>query len=133
MIIVPEMIGSIIGVYNGKTFNQVEIKVSNLWHIITFRYYTDVVEKWKLKCSKCIICNMPIKSDSLSLLLKSSVKDCLYYYNVMSVLCEDYGWFHLFSAWDDWPLSRGIQHHIQTCEARSSWYWCHPQLQIYTS
>jgi len=28
MIIVPEMIGSIVGVYNGKTFNQVEIKVS---------------------------------------------------------------------------------------------------------
>lgn len=29
MIIVPEMIGSVIGVYNGKTFNQVEIKVSS--------------------------------------------------------------------------------------------------------
>jgi len=28
MIVVPEMIGSIVGVYNGKTFNQVEIKVS---------------------------------------------------------------------------------------------------------
>lgn len=28
MIIVPEMIGSIVGVYNGKTFNQVEIKVN---------------------------------------------------------------------------------------------------------
>jgi hypothetical protein len=27
MIIIPEMIGSIIGVYNGKTFNQVEVKV----------------------------------------------------------------------------------------------------------
>ena len=27
MVIVPEMIGSVIGVYNGKTFNQVEIKV----------------------------------------------------------------------------------------------------------
>merc|ERR1712243_55348 len=26
MIVVPEMIGSIVGVYNGKTFNQVEIK-----------------------------------------------------------------------------------------------------------
>merc|ERR1712141_890088 len=26
MIIVPEMTGSIVGVYNGKTFNQVEIK-----------------------------------------------------------------------------------------------------------
>ncbi|KAI9137355.1 ribosomal protein S15 [Paraphysoderma sedebokerense] len=26
MIIVPEMIGSVVGVYNGKTFNQVEIK-----------------------------------------------------------------------------------------------------------
>ncbi len=27
MIIVPEMIGSVVGVHNGKTFNQVEIKV----------------------------------------------------------------------------------------------------------
>lgn len=27
MIIVPEMINAIVGVYNGKTFNQVEIKV----------------------------------------------------------------------------------------------------------
>merc|ERR1712098_986407 len=26
MIIIPEMIGSMVGVYNGKTFNQVEIK-----------------------------------------------------------------------------------------------------------
>ncbi|PHT38838.1 40S ribosomal protein S15 [Capsicum baccatum] len=26
MIIVPEMIGSIIGIYNGKTFNQIEVK-----------------------------------------------------------------------------------------------------------
>jgi ribosomal protein S19 len=31
MIIVPEMIGSIIGVYNGKTFNQVEIKVIHIF------------------------------------------------------------------------------------------------------
>jgi len=30
MIIVPEMIGSVIGVYNGKTFNQVEINVCPL-------------------------------------------------------------------------------------------------------
>lgn len=28
MIIVPEMVGSIVGVYNGKAFSQVEIKVS---------------------------------------------------------------------------------------------------------
>lgn len=27
MIIVPEMVGSIVGVYNGKAFNQVEVKV----------------------------------------------------------------------------------------------------------
>lgn len=27
MIVVPEMIGSVVGIYNGKTFNQVEIKV----------------------------------------------------------------------------------------------------------
>ena len=27
MIVLPEMIGSVVGVHNGKTFNQVEIKV----------------------------------------------------------------------------------------------------------
>lgn len=27
MIVLPEMVGSIVGIYNGKTFNQVEIKV----------------------------------------------------------------------------------------------------------
>ena len=27
MTIVPEMIGSVVGVYNGKVFNQIEIKV----------------------------------------------------------------------------------------------------------
>ncbi|KAL5774996.1 hypothetical protein ACOSP7_012553 [Xanthoceras sorbifolium] len=32
MIIVPEIIGSIIGVYNGKTFNQVEIKPEMIGH-----------------------------------------------------------------------------------------------------
>lgn len=35
MIIVPEMIGSIIGVYNGKTFNQVEIKPETTGHYLT--------------------------------------------------------------------------------------------------
>ena len=37
MIIVPEMIGSIIGVYNGKTFNQVEIKVMFLFKFNVLR------------------------------------------------------------------------------------------------
>lgn len=37
MIIVPEMIGSIIGVYNGKTFNQVEIKVGDALVFFFFR------------------------------------------------------------------------------------------------
>ncbi|KAK4857075.1 hypothetical protein QYF36_024259 [Acer negundo] len=32
MIIVPEMIGSLIGVYNGKTFNQVAIKPEMISH-----------------------------------------------------------------------------------------------------
>ena len=31
MIVVPEMIGSVVGIHNGKTFNQVEIKVSCGW------------------------------------------------------------------------------------------------------
>ncbi|KAJ8767852.1 hypothetical protein K2173_020792 [Erythroxylum novogranatense] len=34
MIIVPEMIGSIIGVYNGRTFNQVEIKPEMIGHYL---------------------------------------------------------------------------------------------------
>ena len=31
MTIVPEMIGSIVGVYNGKTFNQVSLPAAALW------------------------------------------------------------------------------------------------------
>nr|GEY19980.1 40S ribosomal protein S15-4 [Tanacetum cinerariifolium] len=34
MIIVPEMIGSIVGVYNGKTFNQIEIKPEMIGHYL---------------------------------------------------------------------------------------------------
>ncbi|KAJ6434252.1 hypothetical protein OIU84_017869 [Salix udensis] len=34
IIIVPEMIGSVIGVYNGKTFNQVEIKPEMISHYL---------------------------------------------------------------------------------------------------
>ncbi|KAK8923776.1 40S ribosomal protein S15 [Platanthera zijinensis] len=34
MIILPEMIGSIIGVYNGKTFNQIEIKPEMIGHYL---------------------------------------------------------------------------------------------------
>ena len=30
MVIMPEMIGSMVGVYNGKTFTAVEIKVDNV-------------------------------------------------------------------------------------------------------
>ncbi|KAG9300624.1 hypothetical protein G9A89_005224 [Geosiphon pyriformis] len=34
MIIVPEMIGSVVGVYNGKTFNQVEVKPDMIGHYL---------------------------------------------------------------------------------------------------
>lgn len=34
MIIVPEMIGSIVGIYNGKAFNQVEIKPEMTGHYL---------------------------------------------------------------------------------------------------
>ncbi len=50
MIIVPEMIGSVIGVYNGKTFNQVEIKVCPLrflaWYIFSF-FLKLWLQDWK--------------------------------------------------------------------------------------
>ena len=32
MIVEPEMVGSMVGVYNGKTFNQVEIKVGQIYY-----------------------------------------------------------------------------------------------------
>ena len=34
MIIIPEMIGSIVGVYNGKTFNEVEINPEMIGHYL---------------------------------------------------------------------------------------------------
>uniref|UniRef100_A0A060THW2 ARAD1D34540p n=1 Tax=Blastobotrys adeninivorans TaxID=409370 RepID=A0A060THW2_BLAAD len=34
MIVVPEMIGSVIGVYNGKVFNQVEVKPEMVGHYL---------------------------------------------------------------------------------------------------
>ncbi|KAI8893880.1 40S ribosomal protein S15 [Globomyces pollinis-pini] len=34
MIIVPEMIGSVIGIYNGKTFNQIEVKAEMIGHYL---------------------------------------------------------------------------------------------------
>ncbi|KAJ3417495.1 ribosomal protein S15 [Chytridiales sp. JEL 0842] len=34
MVVVPEMIGSVIGIYNGKTFNQVEIKPEMVGHYL---------------------------------------------------------------------------------------------------
>eukprot|EP00179_Madagascaria_erythrocladioides_P020407 CAMPEP_0198337410 /NCGR_PEP_ID=MMETSP1450-20131203/28172_1 /TAXON_ID=753684 ORGANISM="Madagascaria erythrocladiodes, Strain CCMP3234" /NCGR_SAMPLE_ID=MMETSP1450 /ASSEMBLY_ACC=CAM_ASM_001115 /LENGTH=145 /DNA_ID=CAMNT_0044042209 /DNA_START=58 /DNA_END=495 /DNA_ORIENTATION=+ len=34
MVIVPEMIGSVVGVYNGKTFNAVEIKPEMIGHYL---------------------------------------------------------------------------------------------------
>ncbi|KAH9417546.1 ribosomal protein S15 [Dermatophagoides pteronyssinus] len=34
MIILPEMVGSVVGVYNGKVFNQVEIKPEMIGHYL---------------------------------------------------------------------------------------------------
>merc|ERR1712058_27885 len=34
MIIVPEMVGSMVGVYNGETFNQVKIKPERIGHYL---------------------------------------------------------------------------------------------------
>ncbi|CAL1412703.1 unnamed protein product [Linum trigynum] len=34
MIIVPEMIGSVIGIYNGKMFNQIEVKPEMIGHYL---------------------------------------------------------------------------------------------------
>lgn len=50
MIIVPEMIGSIIGVYNGKTFNQVRACLTFRPHFLVTRFWADRTQ--------CILCTM---------------------------------------------------------------------------
>jgi len=54
MVVVPEMIGSIVGVYNGKTYNQVEIKVTCHMPAIvaTILLYTD------LFCSSAVLVHL---------------------------------------------------------------------------
>ncbi|KAJ6883807.1 40S ribosomal protein S15 [Populus alba x Populus x berolinensis] len=42
MITVPEMIGSIIGVYNDKTFSQVEIKPAMISH---YQFHTSLLSR----------------------------------------------------------------------------------------
>ena len=48
MIIVPEMIGSVIGVYNGKTFNQVS---SRLW--LRFSFISSLLSTAGLQFANC--------------------------------------------------------------------------------
>ena len=52
MVVVPEMTGSVVGVYNGKTFNQVEIKPEMVGHYlgefsISYKVNNDW---WNKKC-----------------------------------------------------------------------------------
>ena len=42
MIIVPEMVGSVVGVYNGKVFMQVEVKADMVGHYLGMCVYIHV-------------------------------------------------------------------------------------------
>lgn len=47
MIIVPEMIGSVVGIHQGKTFNQVEIKVCVfIKYLSTLQLVATCRERW---------------------------------------------------------------------------------------
>lgn len=55
MIILPEMIGSMVGVYNGKTFNQVEIKVGfglNLFRNLSYQIDEPSVYRFGIRQKK---------------------------------------------------------------------------------
>jgi small subunit ribosomal protein S15e len=59
MVVVPEMTGSIVGVYNGKTFNQVEIKPEMIGHYlgefsISYKASLFCVSRFKLRLSYII-------------------------------------------------------------------------------
>jgi small subunit ribosomal protein S15e len=60
MIVVPEMIGSVIGVYNGKVFNSVEIKPEMTGHYLgEFSYVFQKSLEWLLTISS--ITYKPVK------------------------------------------------------------------------
>ena len=37
------------------------------------------------------------------------------------------------AARNDWSLLGGVQHHVQTSQARSPGYWCHPLVAIHSA
>jgi ribosomal protein S19 len=47
MIVVPEMIGSVIGIYNGKLFNTVEIKPEMTGHYLAEFSISYVCSLWQ--------------------------------------------------------------------------------------
>ena len=61
MIILPEMIGSMVGVYNGKTFNQVEIKVGVTF--VFFSFYPVAIEL-RIVIANTSRCTGPVIRDS---------------------------------------------------------------------
>ena len=62
MIVTPEMIGSVVGVYNGKEFNAVEIKVPQ-------HCYLKVVHLWQ---------PAPTQWSALNFTENSKVMFCVY-------------------------------------------------------
>ena len=109
------MIGSQVGVYNGKVFNTVEIKVRHLPlpnrpHLMYT--YAQVCHHHGVDISATML------SASTSMLSKEEkqVAD-------VCVFCR-------FAAGDDWPLPRRVLHHIQACLARSRRYRRHQILAV---
>ena len=58
MIVVPEMIGSVVGIHNGKVFNQVEIKVgsSGTHEIPLLPFFPSLISPYHLFFSIPIFC-----------------------------------------------------------------------------
>ena len=49
MVIVPEMVGSVVGVYNGKVFNSVEVKVIYQVNFLNLQFHNTVFFLFSLK------------------------------------------------------------------------------------
>ena len=49
MVIVPEMVGSVVGVYNGKVFNSVEVKVFYQVNFLNLQFHNTVFFLFSLK------------------------------------------------------------------------------------
>lgn len=118
MIIVPEMIGSVIGVYNGKVFNQIEIKVRLRASCLCLLGEGGTCVDLSCSGAWFVFAQCVLASARAGILIVCMCSACAW------LLC---------AAGDDWPLPGRVLVDVQACEARSARYWSHSLVPFHPS